>query len=388
MLYQFKIKVKAGRHDRRQCPVFFRIPPQLPLAPGSQCRVLSMKQENGELTLAQMLREGEGHVLWWIIEELPANEVVMYTVTVQQSNGGEQAEAYDLVGVSLSDDQHKTDVRIDGQFATSFVFDPDLAKPYIGPIAGPYGDSYTRLDFDTKEHPHHRSIWLGIGDINGIDMWNEPEGKFGKQTVQETIDKLSGPVLGRLTTRQVWTSFEGKPQLDEVRSVTVYRTPANARFIDLEFSLIASYGRVEIGATKEAGPLGVRVAESMKAALGGTIVNAYGSIGESECWGKRAGWCDYYGNVNDKVLGIATFDHPSNENFPAYWHVRNYGLMAPNNFYFAGGRLLQKGQTIRYKYRIYCHEGSANEAKVAERYQDYLNPPTTEWIETVDQGNE
>jgi hypothetical protein len=50
--------------------------------------------------------------------------------------------------------------------------------------------------------------------------------------------------------------------------------------IDLDFEIKADQDRVELGATKEAGPLGIRVAEPMRAENGGTIVNAFGSVGE------------------------------------------------------------------------------------------------------------
>jgi hypothetical protein len=84
--------------------------------------------------------------------------------------------------------------------------------------------------------------------------------------------------------------------------------------------------------------------------------------------------------VDGLLLGIAAFDHPSNDGFPAHWHIRDYGLMAPNNFYFRGGKLLQPGESIRYKYRLLFHEGSLHTARLSDRYQDYIHPPAIEAV--------
>jgi len=48
---------------------------------------------------------------------------------------------------------------------------------------------------------------------------------------------------------------------------------------------------------------------------------------------KHADWCDYYGSIGGKTVGIAMFDHPSNPRHPTTWHVRDYGLFAANPFW-------------------------------------------------------
>lgn len=374
MSLSFKLLVAAGSHDRQNCPVVFGLPRMSPLLEGAALGAIDMQDENGKHIPVQVVEKDGKYKLHWIVEKLAAKETAAYRITAKETDSPESA------GVRLVEAEHRLNVVIDGEYFTSYVFDPALAKPYIGPVLGSSGGSYTRLDFNTREHPHHRSIWLGIGDVNGIDTWNEPAAMHGRQIMNEIMNKTMGPVLARIESRQAWTSFAGKPQLEETRIATFYRTPAAERFIDLEFTLHAKNGRVEFGSTKEAGPLGIRVAESMKADNGGTMVNSYGSVGESECWGQRAEWCDYHGDVEGHLLGIATFDHPDNLDFPTYWHIRNYGLMAPNNLYFLGGKLLQKGESLRYKYRMFFHEGSTAEARVMERYQDYIHPPKVELV--------
>ena len=180
----------------------------------------------------------------------------------------------------LTDEQ--IDILIENKYFTSYMYGGEFAKPFIGPVIGPNGESYTRLDFKTAEHPHHRSVWIAVGDVNGVDFWNEPEGRYGKQAHQRFDELISGPVYARISASNTWTDFSDNPIIDEHRTLTFYNTPKKCRVMDIEIVFTASCGRVEFGATKEAGPLGVRVNESMSAARGGSMINAYGAAGESD----------------------------------------------------------------------------------------------------------
>ncbi len=68
----------------------------------------------------------------------------------------------------------------------------DTPKPYIYPVFSPDGVPVTRgYPMDRKpseatDHPHHRSFWVGFGDVNGIDFWAEGE-NCGK-IVQAKLD--------------------------------------------------------------------------------------------------------------------------------------------------------------------------------------------------------
>lgn len=364
------IEVKAGPHRRDHCPVDCLLDLHTVLAAGSGAG-WEMRRPDGKPVPLQAVPESDGGVrLHWLVSGLEPGQTAFYSVC-------RTSDRVSAVTGELRLEEQDGRIAVvgpDGLLA-AYAFEGELAKPYIGPVLGPGGVSYTRIDLDTKEHPHHRSVWAGIGDVNGHDFWNEPAGRFGRQHTAAIAERAAGPVFAKLVADLEWRSHSGKAQLVERRTIQVYNTPPGCRLIDLDIELTARHGRVELGATKEAGPLGIRVAESMKADCGGTIVNAYGSIGEKECWGKRSPWCDYYGEAGGQVLGIAAFDHMDNADFPAYWHVRSYGLLAANNLYFAGGRLLQKGETIRYRHRLYFHTGNTQDARVADKYQDYIHPP-------------
>lgn len=113
-------------------------------------------------------------------------------------------------------------------------------------------------------------------------------------------------------------------------------------------------------------------------AVYGKAINSEGGEGKP-IWGKRAKWVDYYGPIENKVVGIAIFDAPSNPGHPTYWMARDYGLVAAdpfgahafdpaNNAEGAGAMEIPQGETLTFKYRFLFHKGDAAEAKIADRY--------------------
>ncbi|GGJ00528.1 hypothetical protein GCM10010885_07190 [Alicyclobacillus cellulosilyticus] len=372
-----RLRISAGPHARR------RVVLKVDWPADEAGDIAEVRDEAGRAVPFQVAEADGRRVLHLVVDDIPAGEERVWTVRFEPQGRPEEAAslagAGDTDGVVMVTRQDQVEVVIDGQLFTFYVFDPAVAKPFLGPLLHPGGESWTRLDFATREHPHHRSVWLGIGDVNGTDTWNEPAGRFGWQR-QTAIRCTSGPVFGTIQTENVWTDFDGRPLMDDVRTWTFYRTEAGRRVVDIDFTLYARYGDVTLGRTKEAGPLGVRVADSIKADAGGVITNAYGAIGEAECWGRRAHWCDYSGPLGGGMAGIAVMDHPENDGYPTHWHVRDYGLMAPNNLFFRGEVHIPAGGSRRYRYRLYFHDGDVHAAGVAQAYLDYVHPPQAAWV--------
>lgn len=364
MNYKFTAASKA--RNVVDYPIWVEVPDNIDLKDGIICLDYGDKRIDCQV----LIKDDKKYIVYIESSLLKGQEKTYTLVECYQSNKG----------VELVKTDDKIDVNIDGEFFTSYVFSPDLAKPYLGPIMASDVIEHTRLDFTALEHPHHRSIWVAIGDVNGIDFWNEPAGEYGKQIHKKIIECNSSPVMGRLTTKNIWTDFNGRELLDDIRTFTFYNTSAKGRYIDMDIVLTANYGPVEFGATKEAGPLGVRLNEDIKVSSGGNMVNCYGGMGEAECWGKRANWCDYYGETKGRVIGTAVFDNPKNMHYPTHWHIRDYGLMAPNNFYFKGGFTLNMNQNIVYSYRIYFHEGDHQKAETADKHNNYIYPPSIKWL--------
>lgn len=306
-------------------------------------------------------KHGDGVV---IIADLERDAVKELTLSDRQTGAALSAD--------ISDRQGYLRIRFDEKIFASYVFSSELVKPYLGPVVSSHGESYTRLDLEAKEHPHHRSVFFGIGDVNGVDFWNEPADR-GSQKHINFSDIICGAAFVRFTAGNVWLDSAGTPLIDERRTFTVYNQSENCRYIDTDIIFKASYGDVKFGATKEAGPLGIRINDAMRADTGnGRFVNSYGAENESECWGKSAHWCDYYGELKGKKYGIAVFDTETNERYPTAWHIRNYGLFAANNLFFKGGYGISKNDTAEYKYRICFHEDGFN---AADKFVQYATNP-------------
>ncbi len=280
-------------------------------------------------------------------------------------------------GISVKEADDALDIAVNGKNFTSYIYTDKLAKPYLGPIATSFGESYTRLDFETKEHPHHRSVFFGVGDVTvdgveqkNVDFWNEPA-NCGRQLHAGIEDIEVGNAYAAFTAKTTWCANNGDPMMDAKCRYTVYNQDEKLRYVDLELTYTASYGEAVFGPTKEAGPLGVRMADPLRVENGGYMMNSYGARGEAECWGRAANWCVYGGTLSGHKVGVAVFDNEKNERYPATWHIRNYGLFAANNLYFRGGLTIPAGETLTYRYRLVFFEGTPEDARIRERFIAY-----------------
>jgi hypothetical protein len=287
-------------------------------------------------------------------------------------------------GVQISELPDRLRIEINGKLFTEYFF-KDVPRPYYYPLIGPGGLAMTRNwpmqspPGEEHDHPHHRSLWFGHGDINGIDFWAEKAG-CGK-TVHKSFETIeSGEKAGVIRSRNDWVGPDGRIICTDDRTFRIFR---EGNIFDFEITLHASNGDVVFGDTKE-GTMAVRLAESMKLKGHNGVAHIVESSGarDEATWGKKAEWCDYYGPVQGKTVGIAIFDHPKNPRHPTWWHVRDYGLFAANPFgrhdfeslndKTAGDLKVPAGQSITFRYRFYLHEGDEKQARVAEKYREYV----------------
>jgi hypothetical protein len=110
------------------------------------------------------------------------------------------------------------------------------------------------------------------------------------------------------------------------------------------------------------------------------ITNSLGQIGEVECTGVKASWCDFSRLANGEGAGIAIFEDPANR-AKACWYVRNDGLMAANPFWHgqpanaksaAPLLRLKPGEQLTLRYALLLHSGDAATGDVAGCYRKFL----------------
>ncbi|NQT00783.1 MAG: PmoA family protein [Planctomycetes bacterium] len=287
-------------------------------------------------------------------------------------------------GVKITEGEKTLRVDINGKLFTEYCFN-DVPRPYFYPVIGPTGEPIIRHwpmkegKDEAQDHVHHRSLWFTHGEINGQDFWGEGS-RSGKVVHEKFLKVASAPDVGVIQSKNKYVARDGKVICTDTRTHRFY-SRKDGQIMDFEITIHASEGKVVMGDTKE-GSMAIRLAPTMrlKGKVGkGHILNSEGQK-DGQTWGKRAAWCDYYGPVKGKIVGVAIFDHPKNPKHPTWWHVRDYGLFTANPFgqhdferkeEGVGDITIPAGKSLTFKYRFYFHKGDTNQADVAEHYRQY-----------------
>ena len=273
----------------------------------------------------------------------------------------------------------RIDVQIDGKPYTSFFLSSDGNKPYIYPLRTAAGDIVTRhfpmeqFPGETNDHPHQRGLFFAHGEVNGYNFWATEPGMNNPRQARMALKEVD--VKGGKKSGSILAVFEGldprgKAILTETRTITFYSDP-KLRMLDYEIK-IDPIETLKFGDTKE-GTFGIRIATSMTEDKGGRMVNAEGGQTEKNVWGKRSAWVDYYGPVRGRTVGIAIMDHTSNPRHPTK----------------DGSLTVERGQSLRFRYRVVIHPGDVHAINLAALYQefstsagqeDWANDP--DWVKT------
>jgi hypothetical protein len=281
-------------------------------------------------------------------------------------------------------------VEIDGKPFTTFYLPPNGPKPFLAPLRTASGAVITRgypmelLPGESRDHPHHRGLWFTHGDVNGVDFWmNEQAGenpRYGFVLTRKVLEVKGGEKSGTIHALFEWQTPDQKPLLSEDRSMVFYSDP-KLRIIDFDVTFTALQDKVKFGDTKE-GFFAIRLLDSLSERKGGTgtMTNAEGRQKMKEVWGKPSPWVDYAGTLDGQKIGIAIFDHPGNPKHPTTWHSRDYGLFAANPFgdhdfqndkTKDGSVTIEKGKSLRFRYRVLIHPGDTAEAGLPALYKEY-----------------
>ncbi|MCW3053952.1 MAG: hypothetical protein JWN14_3122 [Chthonomonadales bacterium] len=371
----YLITIQSGPHTRQHCPVSFTVPEELRGASWE------LRQPDGSTLPIQTFPNGMGAFLLPYLEANATLKLILQPACDPQPSAAPQ--------VTITDNSRALAIEVGGTPLTTYYYADVPARPYFYPLLTAAGQEVTRafpmrtdVAGESRDHPHHRSLWIAFGDVNGSDNWSEESGHGS--TRHETVShSTSGAVCGKFETTGSWLTSEGEKLLTQRLQVVAWATPPEFRILDFTIDLTAEQKAVEFGDTKEGGILAVRVVGTMDVPRGGRIENSYGGIDEGETWGKAAHWCDYSGPVEAGNAGIAVMDHPLSFRYPTHWHVRNYGLMTANPFGYAaytggakrGEHRLAPGETLHFQYRVILHSGDADEGQIRGRYLDFVSPP-------------
>jgi len=304
--------------------------------------------------------------------------------------------------VTVKEDGDKVTVMFDGKLFTEYHF-KGARRPYFYPIIGPTGAGMTRnwpmkegVEGEEMDHPHHMGLWYGHRSVNGAGFWEntgKPGAKLGQMIHDSFVDLKGGSDEGVIHDKNKWILDDsGELVCTDERTITIHQSKEGP-MIDFAITITPGAKEVVFGDDKD-GTMAIRVPETIRVERAklkggketppgdGHILTSEG-VKDRDAWGTRAKWCDYFGPVEGKTVGIAIFDHPTNPRYPTWWHVRTYGLFAANPFgqsqfeklpnKEAGAFKIAPGESATFRYRFFFHEGDTAVAKVADRYQDFIS---------------
>jgi hypothetical protein len=308
------------------------------------------------------------------------------------------AQKKETVKLVQEKDKNTINVFIGNNLFTSFIYPDSIAKPVLYPIFSQNGAMLTRgypmypLAGDPTDHPHHLGLWLNFENVNGLDFWNnsfaipaDRKSMYGSIKTDRIIKKEDG-AKGILAYHANWTDWKNNILLEETTQYE-FSGSGNQRIVDRITTLKANMDVLFTDAKD--GLLGLRVAHELQisskkdgvftddkgnvtvvkantdAVATGNYITSAGKEGDS-AWSTRAVWCKMFGKMKNDSISVAIIDHPSNINYPTYWHARGYGLFAANPLgekVFTGGKSaknlkLKKGESVRFVYRVVFDQGA------------------------------
>lgn len=305
--------------------------------------------------------------------------------------------------VEFKQAKNKIDVTIGGKYFTSYLhaLDPAqptarkglvLAKPVLYPIHSPSGVTLNRgypfenVKGERQDHPHHQGMYFTL-DIGSEKFWGNSSKPLPIIQHKKVLKMTGGPGQGTLTTLMHWVGNNGKPMLEEHRTMVFRGSEGQAQYaIDFTITLKAVDRKVVFADNKE-GMFCVRVAPWLKESDTGRYLSSNGEETEKNVWGKRAQWMRLEGEKDGKKYGITILNHPRSVNYPTYWHARGYGCFSANPLgqgVFQRGRkvpnpqplnlTLQKGESALFMFRMLFYEGARNKQQMDKEFKAYSAP--------------
>ncbi|HSC36931.1 MAG TPA: PmoA family protein, partial [Chitinophagaceae bacterium] len=261
-----------------------------------------------------------------------------------------------------SDKEKAVDVYIGGELFTRFIYPDSLEKPVLYPLHAANGTVVTRgypltpTAGDPTDHPHHIGLWFNFENVNGLDFWNNSfaiaaakKNMYG-WIKTDHIARVSSGEMGTLTYVAYWTNQANSVLLEEI---TRYEfSGSNHRRVVDRITTLKANTTVLFKDAKD-GLLGLRLAHALQIPskvdqkfkddkgietivkagtdniANGNYLTSEGKTGD-DAWSTRGVWCKVFGKMDTDSVSITIIDHPSNPNYPTFWHARGYGLFAAN----------------------------------------------------------
>jgi len=253
---------------------------------------------------------------------------------------------------------------------------------YIHPVFGLNGEVLTQ-DFPS-DHLHHRGFYwawpqCSVGDRR-MDVWHTRDARI---VHEEWLKREAGLDSAEIGVQNVWI-FDDAPDTPHVRDTVnfvVHPEDNGTRTLDftLHFENISTETVRFLGAEdKGYGGFNLRP-DAKRKPMRFTTIN--GPTTEDHL-SYDTPWVDVSfekiadgeeaPEPSDQRIGFAVFQHPSNPGFPhPGWIMRHYSFLGAS-WPHEQTHEMAPGDTFTLRYRVFIHDGDAEQAGVADAFAAYV----------------
>jgi hypothetical protein len=242
---------------------------------------------------------------------------------------------------------------------------------YIHPLFSLDGQALT--DDFPKDHLHHHGVFwtwpVVIARGQKTSSWETVSPPLRQHFVRwlKREQDSGAAVLG---VENAWKLDERETVAKETVMLRAHPVESSGRAIDLELEIEAVGGPLELRGTpdqnKGYGGLCFRGAPLFT----GAVMTTDKGVLKEDVTNTPFRWAD----LSTSELGVAIFVLPGHPGFPTGWLIRNSyaGVLNPS---WPGLKpvVLQPGQFVRLRYRIFVHRGDAAAVGVRQAYERYIS---------------
>jgi hypothetical protein len=279
----------------------------------------------------------------------------------------------------LKDTQGKhLDVLLNGNTVARYMYAYDKStkdtlhetyKPYLHvydptgqrPITKGAGGKYT----------HHRGIFIGWNKMQfqgqSYDRWHM---KGGEQIHQRFLNQKAGKSGASFTSLVHWNDSEGKPILEEQRSMTFKSAPSPA-YVFIEFSTQLKAVRGDIDLDGDPEHAGVQFRPANEVVIDETIY-VFPQAQADPKKDRDYTWVGETFTLDNRHFSVIHLNHPSNPKDTIYSAYRNYGRFGA---FFKHN--MKAGQILMLRYGFLIREGEMFDAATIQTQWDSFAGRTT-----------
>lgn len=374
-----RITVDAGKVDRRNTVVAVLVTIPEPSA-GAATAIL--EDGSGKTIQGQI---ANGHELRFVLPELKAGATATYQVTfIRDASKIDETFAWkdtegDYAELSIGKrpvirymykalDESSQDARTSTFKIYHHVYDPKGEK-FV--TKGPGG-----------LFPHHRGLFFGFNkvtygpDQKECDVWHCQGDAY--QSHEKFLAAEAGPVYGRHRLSIAWHGVKKEVFATEERDLTAYALPGGT-LIEFVSELTPVIAPVHLDGDPQHAGFQFRASQEVpdKTAKQTYYVrpDGVGRFGETRNWPAQKSHANLNWDACSFVLGdqrytVAYLDRPDNPK-EARFSERDYGRFGSTFV-----KDLNKGESLKVRYRIWLQEGEMKVDQVAHLSADFVEPPT------------